>query len=187
MKKTFINLLLTILLSFIISGCAAKTNIRTEVVNVDEYKQVRLNYFVHSKDPIENIENIGILQNVNQRIFVKKVHRLKIILKAMAEETLKNGYTHFVIAEKTFGQEDGSLPINTFNGIKEFALNNELSNKKIGSEAKSKVFTEEDILWWKFKMLKNPDYKILAMDAKSVLKEIEEYKIDMKEVALIKD
>ena len=65
--------------------------------------------------------------------------------------------------------------------------NNELSNKKIGSEAKSKVFTEEDILWWKFKMLKNPDYKILAMDAKSVLKEIEEYKIDMKEVGLIKD
>ena len=47
MKKTFINLLLTILLSFIISGCAAKTEITTEVVNVDEYKQVRLNYYLN--------------------------------------------------------------------------------------------------------------------------------------------
>ncbi len=187
MKKTFINLLLTIVLSFIVSGCAAKTDIRTEIVNVDEYKQVRLNYYVYKDDNIENIQKLGVLGNDNQVLFVKKVHRLKILIKAMAEETLKNGYTHFVIAEKTFGQEDGSLPINSFNGIKEYALNYELSNKKIGSEAKSKVLTERDILFWKFKMLKNPDYKILAMDAKSVLKEIEEYKIDMKEVGLIKD
>lgn len=185
--KNIIIFSLTLFLGLMFSGCgAAKTNIKTEIVNVDEYKQIRMNYFVHSKDPIENIENIGILQNVHQRIFVQKVHRLKIILKAMAEETLKNGYTHFIIAENTFGQEDGSLPINTFNGIKEFALNAELSNYKIGTEAKSKVLDTRDIMWWKFKMLKNPDYKILAMDAKEVLKEIEAYKIDMKEVSLIK-
>lgn len=186
MKKTFINLLLTIVLSFIVSGCAAKTDIRSEIVNVNEYKQVRLNRYVYKDDPIENIENLGILQNVHQRVFVEKVHGLKLMLKAMAEETLKNGYTHFIIAENTFGQEDGSLPINTFNGIKEYALNAELSNHKIGTEAKSKVLDTSDIMWWKFKMLKNPDYKILAIDAKEVLKEIEAYKIDMKEVSLIK-
>lgn len=185
--KNIIKITLLTLVMLFISGCSAKSHIETNIVNLEEYKQVRLNYFVLEKEAIENTNGIKSLDNLNQKIFVKKVHRLKILIKAMAEETLKNGFTHFVIAEKTFGQEDGSLPINTFNGIKEFALNYELSNKKIGSEAKSKVFTEEDILWWKFKMLKNPDYKILAMDAKEVLKEIEEYKIDMKEVSLIKD
>ncbi len=184
--KNIIIFSLALIFGIMFSGCgAAKTSIKTEVFNENDYKQVRMNYYVYKDDPIENIENIGILQNAHQRFFVKRVHRLKVLIKAMAEETLKTGNTHFVIIEKTFGQADGSLPINTFNGIKEFALNAELSNHKIGTEAKSKVLTDEDVLWWNFKMLKNPDYKILAMDAKEVLKEIEAYKIDMKEVSLI--
>lgn len=185
--KNIINFIFLSIITLLISGCAVKSEIKTEVVEVNDYKQVRLNYIVLEKDFIDNIGGIKSLGNDNQKNFVTKVHRLKILIKTMAEETIKNGFTHFIIAENTFGQEDGSLPINSFNGIKEYTLNLELSNGKIGTEAKSDKIKIKPITWWKFKMLKNPDYKILAMDAKSVLKEIEEYKIDMKEVSLIKD
>ena len=176
MKKILLTIIISIFAIFI-TGCAKPED---QIFDIDKEKGIKKNFiFVEEKRTDIDINK---LDNY-QKSFVFKNENIITHLTLAAKETLKNNKTDFIIIEESMNQLNGSLPINTFAGIKEYCLNDSLSKKELSYDKKcSALFDNFYGGTTEYIMVSNPDYTMMSINAKEILKELSEYKLTMEEI-----
>ena len=176
MKKILLTIIISIFAIFI-TGCAKPED---QIFDIDKEKGIKKNFIFIEKERTDI--DINKLDNY-QRSFVFKNQMLITHLNLAAKETLKNNKTDFIIIEESMNQLNGSLPINTFAGIKEYCLNYELTKKELSYEKKCKNINEHIYnSSLEYIMVSNPDYTMMSINANEILKELSEYKLTMEEI-----
>lgn len=130
---------------------------------------------------VKNIEGLdmAVLLPREQYIAVGSTH-IKMALKTLAEETIKNGFTNFIIMQDDMDQRTGMFPFTKFEEVKEYCFNLNYSLGQVGTEKKCIPISKgigTNTLELSFIMLNNPDYRITSFNAKKILEEINSYKL----------
>jgi hypothetical protein len=178
MKKILLTIIISIFAIFI-TGCAKQQD---QIFDIDKEKGIKKNWYdVNDSEKKDGIDLTSLSRT--QRLIIYPSEKLRKTLKMAAEETLKNNKTDFIIIEESMNQLNGSLPINTFAGIKEYCLNDSLSKKELSYDKKcSALFDNFYGGTTEYIMVSNPDYTMMSINAKEILKELSEYKLTMEEI-----
>lgn len=183
MKKIILYIMVG-LVGVLFSGCAELTNevkVYENKISGNKKAYARV-YYSNTKE----IDGISMTTLTPGEEFIAKFSlRVRMVLKAVAEETIKQGYTNFVIYEGDMDQRTGMFPFTTFNEVKEYCFNLNYSSGQVGTEKKCIPLLEnkDNFFSITYEMLNNPDYRITSFNAKEILEELNSYKISKEDLA----
>lgn len=166
MNKFFKTIVLTIFSFFVFVGCSGKEPILRTPTNV----KIEDNFLIVSQrmNPFNN-EFENEVEDKNERFIASASIGLDVVLKKIAEETLKLGHTHFVIVNKSINAFQG-FSINNKKDLVEFCMADYYTDKELNGKC-------GQVIDWNLVEIKalpgsNFHYTVASWDAKKVLEEI---------------
>lgn len=166
MNKFFKTIVLTIFSFFVFVGCSGKDPILEGSLKVK--KEDKVLTVKQKVNPFnETLEKEG--RTKNQRFIIATGIALDVVLKEIAEETLRQGDSHFVIINDDVNGFLG-FSLNNKKDLLEYCLGDMYTDKELNGKCRSTVD-------WYFVEIKallgsNFHYTIASWDAKKVLEEI---------------
>lgn len=171
MKKIILYIMVG-LVGILFSGCAELTNeVKVYENKITGTKNAYAKVWYNTKK-IDDFD-ASTLSDYEKYLGLE-VLKMKLVLKAIAEETIKQGYTNFIVYRDDMDQRSGQFTFTTFNEVREYCLNRNYSNGYVGTEKKCIPLSEDRDFKFglSYIMLNNPDYRITSFNAKEILEEV---------------
>lgn len=160
------TLIITLLSFFVLTGCSGTTPILEAPLAVKKEDKILI---VEQKvNPFnETLEKEG--RTKNQQFIIATGIALDVVLKKIAEETLNEGHSHFIITTKSLNGFLG-LPINNKNDLLEYCMAKYYTNEELRTKCGGVV--DFNIVRLKALPISKFSYTVTAWDAKKVLDEV---------------
>lgn len=185
------SILICILMALLMSGCSPKsvvlpTEDKSKIINIQSDKNLKITEALYwEKDIVAYNSELNTSElSPQKKLYVKINTNLRKALKIAAEETIKNNKSHFIIVEKNMNQLY-DVPLVEFKNINDYCFKGFFYEFKPYGACSSLIGNTGS--YFKFEMVDNPDYTIPAINAKEIINEIDNYKLTVDELNMIKE